>query len=356
MRVIVKTSEKARIKILFVNLYMSDKQAAFAVTFGAFLRKVLQDIEEYSSLLSLADPSKPDDLIEQLQISLDKREHSISSLSKTLHMRRGTLKERFEMSGHSLSLRHGRLPNRDLELLKDRVNHLHDVEGIRIGYKRTAESIAESGEEPPYWSVRRILCPCQVPKPKVKDHTHLFEAKYVDYIWHTDLHHLTSMTDAGPEGKLILYMIAFLDDCTRFIIHYEIHADKRSETAAQALANALADHHAPCVLASDNGGEFVGDAFQRVLQYFKIRFCHTAPRTPQQNGKIERFWRSLDKARGGSIDQKKIERIVWLYNHRWRHGSTGLTPEKRRQTLLHWSHVPADALDPDIMKNLTWFQ
>jgi transposase InsO family protein len=70
----------------------------------------------------------------------------------------------------------------------------------------------------------------------------------------------------------MLYMIAVLDDCTRFIIHSEVHVDKRSETAAQALINALTAHPPHCVVVSDNGREFVGDAFQRVLQDFKIRF------------------------------------------------------------------------------------
>lgn len=95
-------------------------------------------------------------------------------------MRRGAIKECFEKSGQPLSIRHGRRPNDDIELLKEHVSYFYDVEGIRMDYQRTTESIAGPDDDPPYWTVRRILYPCQIRKAKVNNHAHLFEATYVD--------------------------------------------------------------------------------------------------------------------------------------------------------------------------------
>ena len=45
-------------------------------------------------------------------------------------------------------------------------------------------------------------------------------------------------------------------------------------------------------LHSDNGGEYVGHAFQKVLLDNNIEHTTTTPYIPYQNGKSERSWRS----------------------------------------------------------------
>jgi transposase InsO family protein len=85
---------------------------------------------------------------------------------------------------------------------------------------------------------------------------------------------------------------------------------KPAETTAEILRKALTWSQRPSVLGTDNGGEFIGSAFQQVPLEFNAQFWHTASRTPEQNEKLERFWRTLDKSRNGSVDQRKITRII----------------------------------------------
>jgi hypothetical protein len=182
--------EKACNKIFVRYISMPDTQASFAGTFRFLLRKILHDMEEYAVVLSLTDPANSADLIEQLQMGLDQREHSLSSLSQCLHLRMTTVKRRFEMAGYPLNVRQGRLPNHDMKEVQKQINYLQQVEGIHRGEKRTAESIVDSDENPPYLTIRRLMSPSRIPKPKLMKHPHRFEAKYRDYIWHSDLHQL----------------------------------------------------------------------------------------------------------------------------------------------------------------------
>jgi putative transposase len=100
--------------------------------------------------------------------------------------------------------------------------------------------------------------------------------------------------------------MAFLDDASRFIMHYRFIADKRSETCAAVLADVFQVWARPCVLGSDNGGEFTGAAFTGLLHQYGVTTWRTTPYTPQQNGKMERFWRTLDNAGNGSCSENTI--------------------------------------------------
>lgn len=61
----------------------------------------------------------------------------------------------------------------------------------------------------------------------------------------------------------------------------------------------------PKVLRSDNGGEYTGEAVQKLLKNFGIKFQSTVPYCPQQNGVSERKNRTLmESARCMLLDAK----------------------------------------------------
>ena len=81
--------------------------------------------------------------------------------------------------------------------------------------------------------------------------------------WNTDLHDI-KIDLRGQVYKM--YLIAFIDDATRYIMYDEIMNNKKSERAAQALVNALNYCKIkPYSIHGDNGGEFTGDKFQDVM-------------------------------------------------------------------------------------------
>jgi transposase InsO family protein len=116
----------------------------------------------------------------------------------------------------------------------------------------------------------------------------MFVAKYVDYLWHTDLYEL-HVPDETTGGTRISHLIAFLDDASRFIMHPRLIPDKRADTCAAVLAETFQMWAAPCVLRTDNGGEFTGEAFTSVRRRHGVTSWRTKPYTPEQNGKMELF-------------------------------------------------------------------
>lgn len=146
-----------------------------------------------------------------------------------------------------------------------------------------------------------------------EEHPNLFVAKYVGQLWHTDIHYIKY--NEGDEVKTA-YLIAFIDDRSRYIIHHEILDTKDSNSAAQSLIHALEKARKPHTITIDNGGEFIGKSFQDVLKNFNIIDHRTHPYTPQENGKIERWWLTLE-THLTSLDN--LDFIVGEYNNKWMH-------------------------------------
>lgn len=67
-------------------------------------------------------------------------------------------------------------------------------------------------------------------------------------------------------------------------------------------------------MMSDNGSEFSsrnnieGHPFEKMLKFLSIKHIYTKPCTPKTNGKIERFWRTLeDELLSGETFETKEE-------------------------------------------------
>ena len=69
-----------------------------------------------------------------------------------------------------------------------------------------------------------------------------YVAKLMGQIWHTDLHEIEDLVIRkanGEEEHRKQYLVAFLDDRSRFIIHAAIVTNKESMTIAYELLKAL---------------------------------------------------------------------------------------------------------------------
>jgi transposase InsO family protein len=151
-------------------------------------------------------------------------------------------------------------------------------------------------------------------------------------------------------------MIAFMDDATRFIVGWDLITDKTAATCAAVLARILkATGLRPCVLGSDNGGEFKGDIFVTLLQQRGIIPWYTRPYTPQQNGKIERFWQTMEESTEDTSNPEHVRNFIQFYHTAPHAGLGDMTPEQMRAILPAWTAVPSDRISPDIFRNLNWF-
>lgn len=161
---------------------------------------------------------------------------------------------------------------------------------------------------------------------------------------HIDCHHLSKSTLRGESRKL--YIVSVIDDYSR-LAWAEITEDITSLTvmfAALKCINMLYDQYQIKFeeMLSDNGPEFgprnsrckQGHPFERLLMELNIRHRYTKPYRPQTNGKVERFWRTLEddlirETDFDTLDELKDELLQYLvyYNHQRPHqGINNKTP------------------------------
>ena len=188
---------------------------------------------------------------------------------------------------------------------------------FHVGYHRTAQAARSRGIKASDNTIKKIFEDKNLYCFKIKksENAHRFYAKYVGQLWHTDLHYLNKI------NNIQYYLIAFIDDCSKYVVYWEVIDEKTSIASALALAHALEKVPKPKMITIDNGGEFIGKEFQDVMNEKSIECFRTHPYTPEENGKVERFWLTLERARneGRQLDECYINAIINEYNDVWEH-------------------------------------
>jgi transposase InsO family protein len=163
-----------------------------------------------------------------------------------------------------------------------------------------------------------------------------FERAAPNQLWQTDL-----FTFILKRQNRRVYLVAFMDDHSRFIVGYGLHASQSSALVLEVLRAALIAHGTPQEILTDNGSQYVTwrgkSVFTRELAKRGIKQVVAAPRRPQTLGKIERFWGTLWRECIESaifIDlgdaQRRIGLFIDHYNFQRPHqGLDGLVPADR---------------------------
>jgi transposase InsO family protein len=124
------------------------------------------------------------------------------------------------------------------------------------------------------------------------DHVRCFERAKPNQLWQTDL-----FTFVLKRQNRRVYLVAFMDDPSRFIVGYGLHASQSSALVLEVLRAALTSYGTPEEILTDNGSQYVTwrgkSAFTKELEKRGIQQIVAAPRRPQTLGKIERFWGTL---------------------------------------------------------------
>jgi transposase InsO family protein len=124
------------------------------------------------------------------------------------------------------------------------------------------------------------------------DKIRFFERARPSQLWQTDL-----FTFVLKRQNRRVYLVAFLDDHSRFLVSFGVHASQSTALVLEVLRAGIAAYGAPEEVLTDNGAQYVTwrgeSAFHKELTQRGIRQIVAAPRHPQTLGKIERFWGTL---------------------------------------------------------------
>ena len=181
-----------------------------------------------------------------------------------------------------------------------------------------------------------------------------FEAEHPNEIWQSDVMHGPHVRGDGRSKKA--YLIAIIDDHSRFIVHAEFYLSETRESFLDCLRQAILKRGLPQKLYIDNGSCFKALHLEQVTAQLGIGISHSRPYTPQGRGKIERWFRNVRDSfiavyeQGNRIEtldllNHHLEHWVDEYNNRV-HGTTKEAPYKRFQAGLHCVRpAPAHLLD-----------
>lgn len=184
----------------------------------------------------------------------------------------------------------------------------------------------------------------------MKQHKRTIIKQHAGDMGHIDCHYLAQDCIAGMQRQ---YLIGLIDDATR-IAWVEIIPDYKALTTMFATIRLLhyfmTTHQIQFTeILSDNGSEFgnkqltkpAEHPFERLLIEMDITHRYTRPYRPQTNGKIERFWRTLEDDLLGDMVfdsleqlQDELSQYLYYYNHiRPHQGIDGDTPILRLKNL-----------------------
>lgn len=202
-------------------------------------------------------------------------------------------------------------------------------------------------------SVHRLLCKLgrnrlRLPKPRIFKR---YEKSRPGEMVHVDLKYLYRWENTERE-----YAYAAVDDFSREAVA-AIRPARSSQDAASFLEQVVATlpYRVESVL-TDNDLIFSmryaynrdrQTRFQRTCQTLGIAHRLTTPFHPQSNGKVERFFRTLDEEcflvnepGCSQLRARDLDQFVWYYNHQRPHLSLrGLTPIERREAYFRQAQV-----------------
>jgi transposase InsO family protein len=177
--------------------------------------------------------------------------------------------------------------------------------------------------EPP-----KARAPHNPPKPR------FFERAVPNQLWQSDIF---TFRLGGRQA----YLIAFLDDYSRYVTGLGMYRSQTAEAVLEVYRRAVSQYGVPKEMLTDNGRQYTNwrgkTRYEQELEKERIHHIKSSPHHPMTLGKVERFWKSiwteyLCRAQFGSFEEAQERTRLWVqyYNHKRPHqGIGGLCPADR---------------------------
>lgn len=159
------------------------------------------------------------------------------------------------------------------------------------------------------------------PKPRKRKRAEVvrrFERSEPNQLWQVDI---TMWTIAKG---LKVYLIAFMDDHSRYVVGWGLYASQGSSQVLEVLRNAIGQYGTPKEILSDQGRQFYSwrgkCPFQKELAREGIHHVVARSHHPQTLGKVESFWKHLkdeflSRVVTGSINDLRERLRFWIDSH-----------------------------------------
>jgi len=153
------------------------------------------------------------------------------------------------------------------------------------------------------------------PHPEHKIYPYLLSGKTIDQpnqVWAADITYI-------PMRRGFLYLVAIIDWATRRVLSWRLSNTLTAGFCVEALGEALAQFGKPAIFNTDQGSQFTGEAFTRLLLDHRIHI-------------------SMD-GRGRCHDNIFVERLWWTVKYEWvylRPASDGFEQKRSLGEFFDW--------------------
>jgi putative transposase len=186
-----------------------------------------------------------------------------------------------------------------------------------------------------------------------------FEAAHPNEIWQSDVMHGPYVRSPDSKLKKKSYLMAIIDDHSRFIVHAEFYMAETRDNFLDCLRQGILKRGLPQKLYIDNGSCFKALRLDQVTAQLGIGIQHSRPYTPQGRGKIERWFKYVrdnflrvhgqisTESAGEKLDFLNQQFQEWVDEYNVRvHGTTKQSPYERYRAGLECVRpAPAGLLD-----------
>ena len=144
-----------------------------------------------------------------------------------------------------------------------------------------------------------------------------FQRIHKGSLWQADIKYGPYLPDPeNPGKKKQAYLLAIIDDATRYVVHGEFYLHQRQPILEDSIRKAIIEYGVPETIYIDNGKIFISKWFRAACAHLGIEHISTAAYSPNSKGKIERFNRTM----GEFLEELTLEPVETLkeLNDKWR--------------------------------------
>lgn len=141
-----------------------------------------------------------------------------------------------------------------------------------------------------------------------------FQKSHRNKLWQSDIK-FGPFLPIGPNGsKRQVYLVLFIDDATRFILHGAFYPTLDQRIVEDAFRQSVQKYGRPEAVFFDNGKQYRTKWMARACSKLGTRLLYAKPYSPESKGKIERMNRVIDGFLGEAALEKP-QSLEQLNNH-----------------------------------------
>lgn len=183
-----------------------------------------------------------------------------------------------------------------------------------------------------------------------------YQKRHRNQLWHSDIKYGPYLPIGKDGGKKQVYLVTFMDDATRFILHGQFYPMLDQVIVENSFRRAVMQHGVPERVFFDNGSQYRTKWMNRACAKMGIRLMFARPYSPEATGKIERFnsvvdsfLRECDLEKPRTLDQLNELFEVWLEECYQRKQHSALDGNVSPFTAYRGDVKPLRFLDPEII-------